>query len=374
MMKKVLLVATVQSHICQFHKPLVEVLHNNGVEVHVAASNNLAEKNGLKLDFVDKVFDVPFKRSPFSLKNIKAYKMLKKIINEGEYDVIHCNTPVGGILTRIAAKKARKKGAKVFYTAHGFHFYKGAPLKNWLIWYPIEKHFAKKCDKLIAINEEDYNLAKKKFNTEVIHMHGVGVDSKRFHPISIEESEKLRKAEGLSREDFVILCIGELNNNKNQKMLISAAAVLKDKITDLKILFAGNGNKEQELKKQVKDLGLSEYVKFLGYRKDLENIIPCIDLGVSCSKREGLPINIIEAMLCKKPIVATINRGHCELIENNVNGYLVDYDNVSLLADKIYTIYTEVPNFGNHGYKIAKEFTVDVVKHELLSIYGLIEN
>lgn len=370
-MKKVLLVATVQSHICQFHKPLVEILHKKGVEVHVAARDNLAEKNGLKLDFVEKVFNVPFQRSPFSFKNIKAYKMLKKIINEGEYDVIHCNTPVGGILTRMAAKKARKRGTKVFYTAHGFHFYKGAPLKNWLIWYPIEKHFAKKCDKLITINEEDYDLAKNKFKTEVIHTHGVGVDENRFKAVGDEDRVKLRKAEGLTENDFVILCIGELNDNKNQQMLISAAVLLKDKIPDLKILFAGNGGKEQELKAQVENSGLNSIVKFLGYRKDLENIIPFIDLGVSCSKREGLPINIIETMLCKKTVIATKNRGHNELIKDGENGYLVDFDS-NELAGKIYKLFSDndlLNKRGENGYEIALTYSKGRVLDEISSVY-----
>lgn len=170
---KVLLVATVQSHICQFHRPLVAMLHEHGCEVHVAARNNLAEKNGLKLDFVEQVFDVPFQRSPFSPKNLGAYKQLKKIIDEGNYDVVHCNTPVGGVLGRLAARKARKRGTKVFYTAHGFHFYKGAPKKNWLIWYPVEKFMCRHTDKLITITQEDYDLASAKFPTQVERIHGV---------------------------------------------------------------------------------------------------------------------------------------------------------------------------------------------------------
>ena len=157
---KVLLIATVQSHICQFHKPLVAMLHEHGCEVHVAARNNLAEKNGLKLDFAEQVFDVPFQRSPFSPKNLGAYKQLKKIVGEGSYDVIHCNTPVGGVVGRLAARKSCKRGTKVFYTAHGFHFYKGAPKKNWLIWYPVEKFMCRHTDKLITINEEDYQIGR----------------------------------------------------------------------------------------------------------------------------------------------------------------------------------------------------------------------
>ena len=177
---KVLLTATVQSHICQFHKPLVEVLHEHGCEVHVAARDNLAEKNGLKLDFVEKVFNVSFARSPKSKDNLHAFKELKRIINEEDYDVIHCNTPMGGIVTRLAAKKARKNGTKIYYTAHGFHFYKGAPKKNWVIYYPIEKFFSRMTDKLITITKEDYELAKRKFHCEVEYIHGVGVDTKKL--------------------------------------------------------------------------------------------------------------------------------------------------------------------------------------------------
>ena len=103
---KVLLTATVQSHICQFHKPLVEVLHRHGYEIHVAARDNLAEKNGLKLDFVDKVYNVPFARSPKSKDNLRAYKELKGIIEKEHYEIIHCNTPNG----RDCNKACRKKG------------------------------------------------------------------------------------------------------------------------------------------------------------------------------------------------------------------------------------------------------------------------
>ena len=139
------------------------MLKAKGWEIHVAARDNLAEKNGLQLEYPDKVFDIPFYRSPFDLRNFAAYKQLKKIISHGHYDVIHCNTPVGGLLTRLAAIKARKQGAKVFYTAHGFHFYKGAPLRNWLIYYPIEKILSLFTDKLITIVQEDYKVAKKHF-------------------------------------------------------------------------------------------------------------------------------------------------------------------------------------------------------------------
>ena len=162
-MKKVLVTATVQSHLAQFHKPLIEMLKTKGYEVHAAARNNLIDKDGLQLKESDKTFDIAFERSPFNKNNLKAYKELKKLMLDYKYDIVHCNTPIAGLITRLAARPLRKTGTKVIYTAHGFHFYKGAPLKNWLLYYPIEKCLAHLTDKIITINQEDYCLASAKF-------------------------------------------------------------------------------------------------------------------------------------------------------------------------------------------------------------------
>ena len=320
---KILYTATVLSHICQFHLPHMQHLQAQGWEVHVAAHDNLAVKNGLKLNYCDRFIETPFSRSPKSPDNLKAYRQLKKLLAEEHYDLILCNTPMGGIVTRLAAEKTRKQGTRVIYMAHGFHFYKGSSKKAWAVFYPIEKHMAKKCDLMITINKEDYALALEKFGrlTKVVHIHGVGVNEKRYHPAAPEAQLALRQAEGLAPEDFVILCTGELNENKNQKTLISAAAALHSEVPGLKVLLAGNGPKEQELRDQIRAEGLEETVKLLGYRTDLEKVVPAVDLVVSCSRREGMPLNIIEAMLCKKPVAASHNRGHDELVQEGASGY-----------------------------------------------------
>ena len=248
---KVLLTATVQSHICQFHRPLAEVLHAHGCEVHVAARDNLAEKNGLKLDFADKVYDVPFSRSPKSPDNIRAYRELKKILDREHYDVVHCNTPMGGIVTRLAARKTRKAGTKVFYTAHGFHFYKGASRKNWLVFYPIERIFARLTDKLITINQEDFALASAKFAAEVARIHGVGVNEGRYFPVSDREQQRLRQELGFTREQKLILCIGELLPNKNQAMAIRMMPRILEEFPDALLLLAGNGPEKENLENLV---------------------------------------------------------------------------------------------------------------------------
>lgn len=369
---KVLLTATVQSHICQFHRPLVEMLHEHGCEVHVAARNNLAEKNGLKLDFVDKVYDIPFSRSPKSPDNLKAKKMLKKIIDEGHYDVIHCNTPMGGVVTRLAAKRARKNGARVIYTAHGFHFYEGAPKKNWMIYYPIEKFFSRKTDTLITITEEDYRLAKKKFHCQVEHIHGVGVDEKRYFPVDEAEKKRLRREMGYGEDQKLILCVGELLPNKNQKMAIRAMTKIVEQYPDALLLIAGNGPEKENLENEIKACGVEKNVKLLGYCTHLQDYQHVVDILVSCSYREGLPLNIVEAMLSGTPVVASINRGHKELIRNGETGYLVSLGDSDAMATRMLMLFDGLDIMGDickTAQAYAEKYCFTSVKKEMETIY-----
>ena len=368
---KVLYTATVLSHVCQFHLPYLQMLQEQGHEVHVAAHDNLAVKNGLQLNYCDHHIEIPFVRAPYDLRNIKAYKKLETLVNGEHYDVIICNTPVGGILTRLAAKKSRKNGTKVIYIAHGFHFYKGASKINWFLYYPLEKEMARFCDVVVTINEEDYQFAQKRFPGKVEHIHGIGVSDERYHPALKDEQVKMRQKEGLSEDDFVVICTGELNENKNQKTLISAAALLKDNIPNLKVLLAGNGPKEQELLDQIAAEHLEDTVKLLGYRTDLERIVPAVDVVVSCSKREGLPLNIVEAMLCKKPVVASINRGNAELVVDNTTGYLLRPEDVAGFAKRIFQLSHDaalIKQLGEAGFQKASLYTVRSVKQELMSL------
>ncbi len=371
MIKKVLLTATVQSHICQFHKPLVKMLHAHGCEVHVAARDNLAEKNGLKLDFVEKVYNIPFARSPKSSDNVKAYKELKNILEEEHYDVIHCNTPMGGIVTRLAAKSARKARTKVIYTAHGFHFYQGGPKKSWLVYYPIEKAMARLTDVLITITKEDYELASKKFKTEVKHIHGVGVNEDKYLSVSVEDNQAFCRAMGYDNHK-VILCTGELNNNKNQITLIRAMKQIVEKHPDALLLLAGNGPKEDELRNEVKNLGLENYIELLGYHTDLEKYANACDIVASVSFREGMPLNIMEAMVCGKPIVASYNRGHRELVQDGKTGLLVKADDIEALSSRLNQLLEdeELCNSFSENAKISVQpYLMKNVEKELEQIY-----
>lgn len=369
---KVLLTATVQSHICQFHKPLVEVLHAHGCEVHVAARDNLAEKNGLKLDFVEKVYDVPFSRSPKSMDNVKAYRQLERIIDEIDYDIVHCNTPMGGIVTRLAARKARKNGTKVYYTAHGFHFYKGAAKKNWIVFYPIEKFFSRLTDKLITITAEDYKLASQKFHCQVERIHGVGVDETRYFPVDDVTKKKLRNEMGYGEEQKIVLCVGELLPNKNQTIAIHMMKEIVKQYSDAQLLLAGNGPEKERLEQEIVKCNLHDNVQMLGYCIHLQDYQHIADVVVSCSKREGLPLNIVEAMLSENPVVASNNRGHRELIQNDENGFLVDIDGENEMSERVLLLLENSEkrskiSFNAKNY--ACQYTFQCVKEELQKIY-----
>lgn len=370
MSKKVLLTATVQSHICQFHKPLMKLLKENGYEVHVAARDNLAEKNGLAMEYADKVFDIPFDRSPFSTKNIKAYKELSKVLAQNEYEIIHTNTPMGGMVTRLAANKYRKKnGTKVFYTAHGFHFYQGAPKKNWLIYYPIEKFSSRLTDKLITITEEDYKLVSKKFHCQVERIHGVGANSSKYYAFSDEEKKSIREEFGISEDTKVIVNVGELLSNKNQKTAILAMKKVAERYPTARLFIAGNGPELDNLTNLVRENGLENNVEFLGYTLELNKYYNISDCLVACSFREGLPLNVIEAMLCGDAVVASNNRGHRELVENGATGFILDATDAEGFADKIIKVLENTSVYAKSALEKAELFTDKNVVEELKKIY-----
>ena len=342
-----------------------------GWEVHVAANGNT------ELPYVDKKYDIPIQRSPFKLQNFHAYKELTSIINANKYSIIHCHTPLGGVLARLAARKARRQGTKVMYTAHGFHFYKGSPLINWLIYYPIEKVLASYTDCLITINKEDYNLAMDhRFKAECIeHVHGVGVDIEQFSPIKEMYKRNLKMQFGYKPDDFLMFYAAEFNKNKNQQFLIRSLALLKSEIPNAKLLLAGTGLLMESCKTLAAQLGVAEMVHFLGYRTDIASLLPMCDIAVASSLREGLPVNIMEAMACGLPVVATDNRGHRELILNNENGWIISHSNIEEMSKKIKYL-AQNPNlsieFGNTGrIMIENKYSINEVLEEKKDLYAM---
>ncbi|MBO5907606.1 MAG: glycosyltransferase family 4 protein [Clostridia bacterium] len=370
-MKKVLLVATVQSHIAQFHKPLIDMLTEKGYTVDVAAKDNLDTKPNLHLSVSGRIYDIPFERSPFSLKNIKAYFELKKVIREGGYEVVHCNTPVGGILTRIAANSLRKKGkTTVIYEAHGFHFFKGGPRKNWLIWYPIEKWFSRYTDVLITINKMDYSLATEKFKAKKVeYIPGVGLDLSRF--AAAEREGSLREEFGLGENTRIVFSVGELNENKNHRVIIRALAHLKDR--DVHYFLAGNGPLREELEALAKELNISENVHFLGYRRDIPSLLKNADVYAFPSLREGLGMASIEAMAAGVPIVTSDRHGINDYSEAGKTGFKYPPTDAHGFAEGIRTILSDrelAAQMGEYNVLVSKRFTVDASLARLNKIYS----
>ena len=364
-MKKVLVVASVTSHINAFHIPYLKMFKESGYEVHVASNG---DKN---IEYCDKHFNLEFARSPLSKENIKVYKNLKEIINEEKYEIVQCNTPVASVLTRLAAQKARKQGTRVIYMAHGFHFFKGAPLKNWFVFYPIEKYLSKCTDDLITINEEDYRLAKKKFKAKnTYHVHGVGLDKLKFE--NTNKDIKLRGKLGLNEKDFVMFFAGELNENKNQIMLIEAMKDLVKDNPNLKLLLAGKGDLQEFYESKIKGYRLEKNVFLLGYRKDIPEILSVIDLYTAMSKREGLPVNLLEARIMNLPIIVTNSRGQRELVKDGENGYVIEIGDVESLKEKIRFLYknSEIrEKFAQNAKKDLEKYYLENVYEEVKKIY-----
>ena len=334
---KILYVATVRSHIGQFHMPVIHKLVEDGHEVHAAFHDNSADKKGLDLSVIHQTFEIPFVRSPYSLQNVKAYFALKRVIRAGHYDIIHCHTPVGAMLTRLAARTERKKGTKVFYTAHGFHFYKGAPQKNWLFFYPVEKLLSGLTDVLITINQEDYDLAvRKHFRAgKIVKIDGVGVDLSKFSVASPEEREQARAAFGLKPEQFVLLYAADLSVRKNQPMIFRALARLKDECPNIVAWMPGQPILKDEYERQCRELGISSMVHFMGYRRDIDKLLTACDCVVSSSRQEGLPINLIEAAASGKYIIATDVRGNADVVKQSGYGSLVKLNDDEAMAREI---------------------------------------
>lgn len=370
---KILFVATVSSHIGQFHMPFIRKLKEYGNTVDVAFKDNSSEKVGLDFTGIDNVYEIPFARSPYSLNNLKAYKQLKKLLKENDYDAVHCHTPMGAVVTRLAAKSLRKKGLKVIYTAHGFHFYKGASKFNWMTFYNVEKALAKHTDCLITINQEDYALAKKDFDIDkILYVPGVGVDLSEFAPKTNKLKKELRKEYGYDENAFIMIYPADLSVRKNQPMLFEAVEIVSKKYNNIKLLLPGVQPLLEEHKAICEQKNISDNVEFMGYRRDIYKLDALADISVSSSRQEGLPINLIEAMALGNPIIATDVRGNNDLVQDGKNGYLIELNDSQAMADKIIELIenpSKLDELGEASLKMVDRYSVSSVLDEMVDIY-----
>lgn len=375
-MKKVLFVATVvKTHINVFHIPYLKMLKEMGYETHVAARNDFENSENCVIPYCDCFHDMPFERNPLKINNIVTYKMLKKLILEEDYDIIHCHTPMGGVLTRLVYKKLNNKiHSKIIYTAHGFHFYKGAPLLNWMMYYPIEKYFSKYTDTLITINKEDYDFARRKFKkcNDIRFIPGVGIDENKFNfSLNSLEKRNIRESMGMKETDFVMIYPAELSKRKRQLWLISTISNLLKENRNMHLLLPGKDSLNGECQKLVKKMELEMQIHVLGHRNDIPKLLKISDLSLSSSNQEGLPVNIMEAMYVGLPIVATNCRGNRDLVINEKNGFLVEMDDNISFINSIKKVYNSKSrnNFEFYNKKEIKKYMLEDILKKIKEIY-----
>lgn len=369
-MCKSVLITSTDLMMVQFLVPHVINLAENGFEVEIACSDvgGRMEEIRQKLNsYVKAIHVVRLVRSPASPTNLKGYQDMKKVIDAGRYDIIWTNEPVMGVVTRLAARKARKNGTKVLYMVHGFHFYDGAPLVNWMIFFPIEKVMASKADVIVTVNREDYRRAQTLNVKRVEYIHGIGINTARL--TLNKEQKDIRKELGLKPEDFIVLSVGELNENKNQKTIIRAMELLRD--TQVHYVLCGKGDQLSNLKDQVVKAHLDRNVHFLGYRTDVVDICSQSDVYVMPSHREGLPVASLEAMYCGLPLVTSNIRGLVDVMEDGKSGYLCEPDDARAFADGIARLKADAglrKSMAERNKAAVVPYCIECTKREVLEL------
>lgn len=327
-MKRVLMLASVASMIDQFNMPNIALLQKLGYEVDVACNfiegntcsdERVAELKQKLQDMHVRCYQIDFARNIKHMgQNMRALRQVEGLMKQNGYAFCHCHSPIGGVVARIAGHRTK---TKVIYTAHGFHFYQGAPVMNWLVYYPVEKMLSRWTDVLITINHEDYKLAKKKFKMKKLtYVPGIGIDTQR-ESLSQKEKEEKRKELGIPQDAFLITNAAEFTPNKNQKTVIEAIEQLHN--PNIYFVMCGIGQKKAELEQYVKEHGLEEHIRFVGFRNDLHEILQTSDCFVLSSFREGLSVALMEAMAEGLPVVCSRIRGNVDLIKDGEGGILI---------------------------------------------------
>lgn len=335
-MPKVLFISNISTGVSSFSTASIAAAHANGLSFFYAsnwAATSQAQREEDEKDYDIRICHIDLARSPFSLKNIKAYGQLVKLIQQEGIDCIHCNTPTGGFLGRLAGWKCGVK--KVIYQAHGFHFYQGAPWRNWLCYYPVEWALAHFSDAIITINQEDYQASqrlKMRGKNQSYFVPGVGMNLTQFANISVDSQQK-RAELGLKPTDIVLMSAGDLIPRKNYPVAIRAIAALKN--PDLHYCICGRGPELESLQALAEQLQVSQQIHFLGFRKDVKELLSVADIFLFTTLQEGLPRSLMEAMASGLPCIASHIRGNVDLLEQGVGGLLCQPNDVTGLSQAI---------------------------------------
>lgn len=343
-MKKVLIVAAKANMIQQFNQHNILILKKLGFEVHVGTNfkefgsmdgtENQKLINWLKEQNVT-VHQLDFGRGLGSIKsNLVVIKQIKSILaDSSEWAFMHAHSPIGSVLGRVAAKMC---GVKTMYTSHGFHFFKGGPLKNWLI-FPVEWLLGFITDQLIVINSNDLKISNWLPIENVEYIPSIGTDVKKMRSVTATERATIRKATraelGLADDDFVLLNVGELSDLKNQRIIIEAMGKINN--PHLKLMIAGVGKKGEEYIARAKELGLENQLLLLGYRNDIQALHFAADLFVFPSHREGFGLGGFEALVDGLKVIGTKNTGMVDYLIGPAYGVLLDTNNQAEVTEAI---------------------------------------
>lgn len=373
-MKKILITSTDMMMI-QFLVPHVRNLSEHGFQVEIACSvvgDRMDDVRGALADTVAAIHTVRLERSPASPRNLSGYRDMKRLLEKNHYDIIWTNEPVMGVVTRLAARKVRKKGTKVVYMCHGFHFYKGASKKNWLIFYPVERIMAHFCDMIVTINREDEARAKSFCTGRVKYIHGIGVNTDRLR--KRDERSNIRTELHLAEDDFLVLSVGELNENKNHQVIIHALALLRD--DGIHYAICGKGELSEHLQTLAREKKLESNVHFMGYRNDVTDICAQADVFAFPTRREGLGLAALEAMYCGLPVIASNTRGIQDYTVNGKSGFLRDSEDAAGFADAIQILKEDAAfrkRCGAYNMETVEAFCLEQVKDEVLMLFEYIE-
>ena len=379
-MKKALMVAHVAYAIEMFNMSNIRLLISMGYEVQVACnfddrSSLSDEKVALLKDKLTalgvKFHNIPFKRMPLKPQNLKAYSQLKTLIDIEKFDLIHCHTPVGGIITRLAAIASRRKNrTRVIYTAHGFHFFKGAPLVNWLIYFTAEKFCSYFTDTVITINKEDYHNAETKLNAKkVYYVPGVGVDTDFFAGTAGKRDELLKEISA-DKDSIVLLSVGELSDRKNHGVSIKALSEIENK--NVHLIIAGTGEKREEFLSLAKELGVDSRVHLLGFRTDIAELLKSADIFLFPSIQEGLPVALMEAMACGLPVICSEIRGNTDLIDETC-GVLcsaTDANAFKTAIEKLINNPEMRKTMVENALERSKNYDIKIIENHMKDIYS----
>ncbi|MBR2795173.1 MAG: glycosyltransferase family 4 protein [Solobacterium sp.] len=363
---KILFCTTLDLQIKTFHWRTIDALSAMGHTVDAVTNGPYT------IDSIHRKYTVPFHRNPLHPDNLKAERQLIQMMEENRYDIISCHSPTAGFYGR---KAASRFDAKIIYTAHGFHFWKGSPVINQVAYKNMERLAAHWTDVLVTINPEDYEAAKTftyRNNGGPVYIPGVGVDVRGIQAQK-EEKSVIRKELGIDEDAFVLYSIGELIPRKNHRFVIDT--LKKEFRIDPKLhyVIAGNGQLTEELGDYLKKTGLEKQVHLLGFRKDARKLLYGMDVFVFPSLQEGLPVAVMEAMAAGLPVIASDICGSHDLIRSGENGYLFPVNDAELFRRQLKDLRSSEEKraaFSEQELKDIEPYSIEVVEPQILALYS----